>query len=154
MNKKAKIEKNDNITKVKTFPPWVSSIVKNRELTTKLLIQLVAVAKATAVSIKCIGYISELTVHGVEENPIEKKARYKQIEGINMNYPVSYWRLVKNILIAINIKDTKIPGKTLIIIYLLPNLSIKNIAIVDPTALVKAKGIFNIMPSLFLSVTP
>lgn len=55
---------------------------------------------------------------------------------------------------AIKIKDRKRPGKTLSIINLLPNLSIIKTAIVDPKALVNAKGIFKIIPNLLLSVTP
>jgi hypothetical protein len=38
------------------------------------------------------------------------------------------------------------PGSVLIIIYLLPSLSIKNMAINDPSALVKANGILSITP--------
>ena len=57
--------------KVYTYPPSDSILVRNIELTIKLLIQLVAVAIATAVPTKWIGYISELTVHGVDEKPME-----------------------------------------------------------------------------------
>lgn len=140
--------------KVKIFPPYISSVVKKSELTMKLLSQLTAVAIATAVSISWIGYISELIVHGVVENPVEKNAKYKQIEEMNIDYPVSFKesKLFKYILNAISIKDIKIPGNTLSIIYLLPNLSIINIEIIDPIAFVKARGILKIIPNLFLSV--
>ena len=52
MKLKAKTEKPASISNVKTSPPLISSVVKNTELTTKLLIQLVAVAIATPVPIK------------------------------------------------------------------------------------------------------
>jgi hypothetical protein len=55
---------------------FVSIIVRKTELTIKFESQFVAVARDVAVPIKCIGYISVLTLHGVLENPIAKKQRY------------------------------------------------------------------------------
>ena len=51
----------------------------------------------------------------------------------------------------IEISDVNIPGKVLSIMNLLPSLSMTKTAIKLPTALVKASGIFKIMPNYSLS---
>lgn len=118
-----------------------------------------AVASATAVPIKWIGYISEFIAQGVEENPIEKNAKYAMIENINKKWPrfcQSGSSLYKDKYIEYetNNNEVKTPGKVLKITYLLPILSITNTAIVEPIALVKANGIFKIIPSYSRSLIP
>ena len=54
----------------------------------------------------------------------------------------------------INPIEIAAPGTVLNIMYLLPNLSMKNVATKLPRALVHAKGIFKITPSYSLSLTP
>ena len=147
------------IKNVYTLPSLVSIKVKNEVDTIKLESQFVAVASATAVPIKWIGYISELIAQGVEENPIEKKAKYAIIENINKKCPRfcqsgSSLYNDKYIAYETNNKEVNTPGKVLKMTYLLPILSITNTAIVEPIAFVNANGIFKIIPSYSRSLIP
>jgi hypothetical protein len=51
-------------------------------------------------------------------------------------------------------RERNTPGKVRSIINLRPKSSIRNIATIDPSAFVKANGIFNIIPSYSLSSMP
>ena len=78
---------------------------------------------------------------------------------INKIWPVFlfYWSseyIDRYILYATRHNDKKTPGSVRSMINLLPKSSIINIAINDPSALVKANGIFKIIPSYSLSSIP
>ena len=58
-----------------TFPMSESVITKKNVLTRKFENQFMAVAREEAVPTKCIGYISVLTLHTVEDILTEKNPR-------------------------------------------------------------------------------
>ena len=63
-------------TQARTSPGSDDIIDKKVMLTIKLLIQLAIVARPTAMLLSLKGYISELTVQGVDPMPMEKNATY------------------------------------------------------------------------------
>ena len=65
--------------KLKTLPRGVSRNIKNTVATTKFVVQLVVVDRLFAVPITCKGYISALTVQGVEDIPMLKEAKNRMI---------------------------------------------------------------------------
>ena len=72
MKIKAQALKKPSNKKVQILPPFYSNDKRNTDESVKSLIWLVAVARDAALSIKWIGYISELTTHGVDPKPIAK----------------------------------------------------------------------------------
>jgi hypothetical protein len=116
--------------------------------------------------LKCKGYISEFTVHGVEPRPTEKNAKYSRIPVRLTHYPATkYIKLERQNLILLWLessephecspnpkdktrRDKPINGKHLSIIYLLPNLSIQNTATKVPRAFIPAKGSASIKDEL------
>ena len=145
----AKIEKKARMRKADTFPALVSMIDKKTELTIKLESQLVAVEIEVAVPTKCIGYISVLTLHTVLEKPMAKKARYV-INPINAKalpnpcHEVVY--KLRYMLADIRRQDATTPGRVLNIINLLPILSMKNTAMNEPIAFIRANGMLSTIP--------
>jgi len=108
------------------------------------------VAIAEAVPIKCTGKISELIAHAGVELPAPKLITKSKTPANARNYPIvaglTSVKKSKYIPVEMVNKLSEMRGKNLNIMYLRPSLSIIRSDKLDPTAFVKATGIFSRTP--------